>query len=104
MLGDIRQGGGQLPSQAVVQREIWFNLPAILREQVEASIADIFDLPRALSELIGKAQQKIGVQVACTYVVRASAVVVEGSVDVVVEKLVKLLTTNIHAELEGVIA
>ena len=102
MLGLIRQRGVQLPSQAIIQREIRLYLPAVLREQIEASVADIFDLPGPLSKLIGKAQQKIGVQIGCTYIVRPSAVVVEGSVHVVVEKLVELLTAKIHSEFEGV--
>ncbi len=58
-------------------------------------------MSRTFPELIRKAQQEIGIQIVCTHVVRPPAIVGEGSVHVVVEKLIKLLTTKIHAKLEG---
>src|SRR5208282_2185022 len=60
MLRLIRQGGVQLPSQPVIQSEIRPYLPAILREQVQSSVANLFVLRRTLPVCIGKTQQEIG--------------------------------------------
>src|SRR5580698_1153774 len=104
MLGYIRQGGVQLPTQPIIQSQIWPQLPAVLRVQVKSGIAHRFTLCRTLSVGVGEAQHVIAEKIAGPQVVRPSPVIVKLPVHVEIIELVKLLATNIHAKLHRVIA
>ena len=50
MLADICDRCVELPAQAVVEREIWFNFPTVLCEQVQPCTANILNLPQSDAE------------------------------------------------------
>ena len=96
----------QFPAQTVVQRQIGFDLPAILREQVESRIANILALGGALEIGVGNAEEVIGIGVAVAHVIRSGGIGIgnegELAVHVEIEKLIELVAAYIHAELQGV--
>ena len=60
MLADIGDRRRKLPPQTVVQRDVRFQLPTILREQIDRGTADILHLRRTLPIGAGEPKQVVG--------------------------------------------
>ncbi len=102
VLADIGDRGVKLPAQPVVEGQIWFDLPAVLCEQIKPCAAYVLDLGRPLTIRTGKSKEIVGEGgVSCSCVGRGS-VNKELAIHVKVQSLVKSLATNVAAKLQRV--
>ena len=102
VMPDVSQRRIQFPAQAIVQRQVRANLPAILREQVERRAAHIFVLRRSLRVRIRQAQKEIRIKIVGAHIIGTAGGERVRTVDVVVKRLVEAHAAHIHAEFQAV--
>src|SRR5208283_3932817 len=100
---DIGDGGIQFPAQAIVQRQVGPQFPAILGEEVQRRGAHVFALGGSLQVVIGKPQQVIGNEVGIPHVVGSTPEKVLIPIGGKIQRLVKLLAAHVRSELQGVV-
>src|SRR6266496_1769259 len=102
VLADIGDRGVKLPAQPVVEGQIWFDLPAVLCEQIKPCAAYVLDLGRPLTIRTGKSKEIVGEGGVSSSCVGRGSVNKELAVHVKVQSLVKSLATNVAAKLQRV--
>src|SRR5581483_6803344 len=104
VLTDVSDGRVEFPPQAVVQCHIWFDFPAVLREQVQAGAAHVFNLRGTLAVSSRKTEQEVGECGIAFGGVDRGLVDKEFAVYVEVERLIEALTANVASELQRVLS
>ena len=60
MMADVGDRSVEFPAQTVVQGQVRFDLPTVLRKEIERGAADILDLGGTLTIRTGKPEQVVG--------------------------------------------
>ena len=82
-MADVSERRIQLPTQTVVEGQVWTDLPTVLPKQGKQSAADIFSLRRTLQVEIWKTEQIVRVKIVGEDdVVISSAKIIVLSIDV----------------------
>src|SRR5262245_48647877 len=98
-LAEVGNRGVQLPPQAIVQGQTGPNLPAILGIKIERRAPYILGLRRTLAVSVGQAQKIVGEKIVEAHVIRATAIEADIAIDVVIEGLIKTLSSHVAAKL-----
>ena len=95
----------QFPAQTVIQRYGWSQLPAVLREQIDACAAHVLALRRALGVAVGECRADSRDSCRCSWTAfEVEPSNVELAAHVVIKSLVKARAADVGAKLELVIS
>src|SRR5262249_32287360 len=104
LFADIGQRGVHFPAKAVVQSDVGFDLPAVLREQVKRSGTNLLVLGGALGVSIRQTQEIVWILIGKANIVGAASIEDVFAIDVKIEQLIEPLIAGIRTKFQTVAA